>query len=186
MKIPCISVMQPHAQLIALGAKAIETRSRDFTGGYRGPLGIQASKRFPRDNQRLCYTVRAFRSVLEPHLGERIMVPEKTLPLGCIVAVGDLVDVVRIGAMTSDITVPMARHLGYSWLSIYDAACQRELAFGDYTPGRYMYLLKNVVALEKPIPAKGRLGLWSWEAPEDASRLLDGRTHDEMPGMGER
>jgi len=38
-----------------------------------------------------------------------------------------------------------------------------EYAFGDYTPGRYAWLLSDVQALPTPIPAKGQLGLWRWE-----------------------
>ena len=35
---------------------------------------------------------------------------------------------------------------------------------GDYTPGRYAWKLANVQKLPEPIPAKGRQGLWNWEA----------------------
>ena len=41
---------------------------------------------------------------------------------------------------------------------------QDELALGDYTPGRYAWKLANVQKLPEPIPAKGRQGLWNWEA----------------------
>jgi hypothetical protein len=36
----------------------------------------------------------------------------------------------------------------------------RERAFGDYTPGRYAWLLKDVRHLPAPMAAKGKLGLW--------------------------
>ena len=39
-----------------------------------------------------------------------------------------------------------------------------ELALGDYTLGRYAWKLANVQKLPEPIPAKGRQGLWNWEA----------------------
>jgi hypothetical protein len=38
-----------------------------------------------------------------------------------------------------------------------------ELSFGDYTPGRYAWILENVQALPGPIPCKGALGLWEWK-----------------------
>ena len=38
----------------------------------------------------------------------------------------------------------------------------QERAFGDYTSGRYAWLLGNIQKLETPIPAKGALGLWDW------------------------
>jgi hypothetical protein len=38
-----------------------------------------------------------------------------------------------------------------------------ELAYGDYTPGRYAWILKDVKQID-PVPAKGHLGLWNWDA----------------------
>ena len=43
----------------------------------------------------------------------------------------------------------------------------QERAFGDYTPGRYAWLLSDVRPLAAPIPAKGQLGLWRWEGAID-------------------
>lgn len=40
---------------------------------------------------------------------------------------------------------------------------QQELAFGDYTPGRYGWMLANPILFEKPTPAKGQQGLWSFD-----------------------
>jgi len=40
-----------------------------------------------------------------------------------------------------------------------------ERAFGDYSPGRWAWLLADVKPLTTPIPARGALGLWNWEAP---------------------
>jgi hypothetical protein len=77
-----ITLTQPWATLIALGAKCIETRSwRTF---YRGPLAIHAGKKLP---------FWVFRDVLEAH-GEFHGFLE--LPLGAIVATCTLVDCVRI------------------------------------------------------------------------------------------
>jgi hypothetical protein len=166
-----ISLLQPFASLMALGAKSIETRSKDFTGGYRGVIGIHASKGFPKENERLCYTD-PFYSALGINYGNYY--PHQYLPLGCIVAVGDLVDVVQIKSRdhAEDVII---KHLDIfhgsnpeGQFARYERV-QQELAFGDYTPGRYMLLLRNVVALEKPIPAKGRLGLWEFEM-EDPRR----------------
>jgi hypothetical protein len=174
MKIPCISIMQPFASLIAIGAKGIETRSKDFTGGFRGTLAIHASKRFPKEYEQLCYT-ELFYSALGINYGNYY--PHQYLPLGCIVAVGDLVDVVKITDDVIWVYHQMGKHLfpaktfaQWYWNDLQSfQQFSRELAFGDYTPGRFMLLLKNVVALEKPIPAKGRLGLWEFEM-EDPRR----------------
>lgn len=74
-----ISLWQPYASAIALGHKAIETRS--WSTRYRGPLAIHAAQRFRGDEKRFAQVERA--------LGR---VPAR-LPLGAIVAVVDLVDV---------------------------------------------------------------------------------------------
>ena len=38
-----------------------------------------------------------------------------------------------------------------------------EYAFGDYRIGRYAWVFENPMLFEKPIPARGRQGLWNWE-----------------------
>jgi hypothetical protein len=38
--------------------------------------------------------------------------------------------------------------------------------FGDFTPGRYAWDLKDINPLPHPIPARGRPGLWDWLPPE--------------------
>jgi hypothetical protein len=37
-----------------------------------------------------------------------------------------------------------------------------EYLFGDFTPGRYAWILNNIEILKKPIPAKGQLSLWEY------------------------
>lgn len=65
------------------------------------------------------------------------------LPLGCIIAICRLGEVYPISA--SD------------WIP------SKERPFGDYTPGRYGWMLEDIHALAEPIPIKGRLRLWDWD-----------------------
>ncbi len=37
-----------------------------------------------------------------------------------------------------------------------------ELLFGDYRPGRYVWVLDNIKKLSKPVAVKGKQGLWNW------------------------
>ena len=166
----CLSIQQPFASLIALHAKSIETRSRDFTGGYRGPLAIHASK--GKDYMHLC-SKPLFSDALE-HSGATIeqgicYYDGWHLPMGAIVAVADLEDVVKTSDLESNWKV-IWPHVNKAWprcmlpgQRTIQERTKTELVFGDYTPGRYMLLLSNVVALPSPIPAKGRLGLWEFE-----------------------
>lgn len=131
-----LSITQPWATLIAIGAKTIETRS--WNTGYRGRMAIHAAKGFPRYARETLFE-EAFRVPLEA-AGYHIAAD---LPLGCVVATCNLV---RIHRVQPDTVVPSA-----------------ERPFGNYDIGRYMWMLEDVVPLTGFVPAKGRLGLWEWE-----------------------
>jgi hypothetical protein len=107
------------------------------------------------------------------------------LPLGAVVAVGRLVDVLPIGGPTSfssgifegelpptagmDVVVhhPL---LGISAFEKESLVLDRwdgptedisgELPWGLYEPGRYAWLFEDIRKLPEPIPARGRQGLW--------------------------
>ena len=36
---------------------------------------------------------------------------------------------------------------------------------GDYSAGRWVWLLEDIQPLPQPIPAKGHQGFWNWEPP---------------------
>ena len=46
---------------------------------------------------------------------------------------------------------------------LFESEFGQELAFGNYTPGRYAWILEGVKPLADPIPAKGALSLWEWK-----------------------
>jgi len=157
-----ITIAQPYATLIALGQKKIETRS--WSTSYRGPLAIHAAKgpghlgsfKALRD---LCGTQPFFDALMPivPNYNaycDRDAIFEQ-LPLGAIIATCVLVDCVPTEHIRS---VKIVRRGNHEWLWT-----ENEKAFGDYTPGRYAWLLSNVRALPEPIPARGALGLWEWQ-----------------------
>lgn len=41
---------------------------------------------------------------------------------------------------------------------------ERERSFGDYRPGHFAWELGHIWRVEPPIPARGALGLWHWDA----------------------
>ena len=137
-----LTLTQPWATLVAIGAKRIETRS--WNTKWRGPLAIHAAKRFPIEAQELCFT-EPFRSHLDNYvkLGETYL-GDHAFPLGCIIATCELVNVLRI-------TEQHRPHI------------EPELSFGDYSIGRYMWFLEDIKAFSEPVQAKGALGLWNWE-----------------------
>lgn len=45
---------------------------------------------------------------------------------------------------------------------------QEEIEFGDYSPGRWVWMLRNPVKFSNPIPWKGSLSIWTvniWDLP---------------------
>lgn len=143
----CISLWQPWASAIAVGAKRIETRS--WPTAYRGPLLIHASK--TQAPAAIFHEVCQFAG-MRSNSGESCC-----LPLGAIIAVAELVDCRQISQYNSpSYTGPLLIRGGCMALKP-DA---RELALGDYNPGRYGWVLANVRALPTPIPYRGRQGLF--------------------------
>ena len=156
--IKAITLYQPWASLVAMGEKMIETRS--WSTRYRGELAIHASKRFSPEEQKFCNR-EPFRSALVANNVCRI---ERDLPLGMVIAVCKLVDCVIIDP-ENPIIIGTIVDLRLE-KEVFIPPDEPELSFGDYTPGRYAWILDEVRMLPDPIPASGMLGLWNWEMPE--------------------
>lgn len=155
-----LTLTQPYASLAAIGAKRIETRS--WSTSYRGPLAIHAGVGLgPVGGKRglttLCAEPVFFRA-LEPHCrvvyrnGSDTIDPDD-LPLGAVVATCTLVDVVPTGLYRP------VTHGDQTW-QVPPGNMSQEYSFGDYTPGRFAWLLANVRRLPEPVLVKGALGLW--------------------------
>jgi hypothetical protein len=43
----------------------------------------------------------------------------------------------------------------------------QEDAFGDWSPGRFAWLITDIWHLVEPVPAQGRQQLWNWQLPDD-------------------
>ena len=39
---------------------------------------------------------------------------------------------------------------------------EQERILGDYSPGRFAWVLKNPVMFSEPVPASGKQGWWNW------------------------
>lgn len=139
----CISLWQPWASLVAIGAKTCETRSWETL--YRGPLAIHAAKKWNRELERLCFTS-PFLGALRQNKADADQAMIDEMPFGAIVATVRLVDCVYIEPRTTPIE-------------------SDERAFGDYTPGRFRWDLTDLRRLDTPIPWKGAQGLF--DIPDD-------------------
>ena len=150
-----LSLTQPWATLVAIGAKKVETRS--WGTRYRGRVAIHAAKGFPTYARALAGHNRWARAALA-EAGYGIT---RALPLGAIIAVATLADVRGTGPNELQPA---------GW--IFDLIGQ-EQAFGDYSPRRFGWFLEDVQPLANPIPCRGALGLW--EVPADVLAMIDER-----------
>lgn len=134
-----ITIHHPWASLIACGEKRIETRS--WPTKYRGEIAIHAGiKPIPRD-----------------YYGIRDLLPcVCDFPYGKVIAIAELVDCLQVSATFND-TGPFS-----AMLENLRSINGKEFMFGDYTPGRYAWILANVRRIE-PVPAKGMQRLWEWD-----------------------
>ncbi len=46
---------------------------------------------------------------------------------------------------------------------IRDSLTEREKALGDYSPGRFAWVLQNPEMFDTPIPERGKQGWWNWD-----------------------
>jgi len=154
-----LSIRQPHASLVALGEKHVETRSR--LTKYRGPIAIASSASWKRVSKERACEDPAFRAAWRRHAD--VVDDVHDLPLGVIVAVGFVVDCVP-----SETIVAQKRRR----LALASVRCGRsEIAFGDYSPRRFGWVLADIHRLEVPVPCKGALGIWHLPTPTRAQLI---------------
>lgn len=167
-----ISLLQPWATLIAIRAKTIETRS--WSTKYTGPLAIHASGTMRKVGKDACKEVEILNALVAVGFDRYDLIwnPERVLPLGKVVATARLAHCMEI---------PEERKYGWYFngkgqaMTLKDdGICfsggkpvrippnEPEVCFGDYTPGRFAWVLEDVRPIT-PVEALGSLGLWEWE-----------------------
>lgn len=147
-----LTIRQPYASLIAAGMKTVETRS--WTTMHRGPIAIHAAQAVDDDVELAVAGFTAKQTI--------------PMPIGCVIATARLVDVVPMLDRydTSDSYVGPHVLVDEASAVYVDRHTQWSLdgqrRFGDYAPGRYAWLLTDIVPIA-PQPATGSLQLWEWE-----------------------
>jgi hypothetical protein len=137
--VKAITLVQPRATLIAIGALFTETRPHGTP--HRGQVAIHAAFWIPSFAHRLIESEPVW-SILK-----RAHVDHLALPRGFVVAVADLVECEEIGVGFS----PPPNRL--------------EIRVNDFDEFRFIWRFEKVRPLVPPIRANGRPGLWDWPPP---------------------
>ncbi len=147
-----LTLWQPWATLIVIGAKKVETRS--WMACFRGRFAAHAAK-----------TLRGIELVKAMPEKERSYILDALeaagyrrdmmdLPLGEILGTADLYDCLPMGELLSR-------------TRIHPLNTERERAMGDWSYNNYGFLLKDEVKFAEPIPARGGQLWWRWDSPEE-------------------
>jgi hypothetical protein len=144
-----LTLFQPWASLVALGIKKIETRH--WSTAHRGPLAIHAgSAGRSLDGDTGAYGQQLLAHPLLAPLIQQYQLPAQLAgwPFSCILGTVDLhscrrsSDFNRAGSQISEL----------------------ELLLGDYSDGRYGWMMADPVLFVPPVPSRGLPGLWDWKA----------------------
>lgn len=125
-----LTVRQPYAGLIAAGIKHYETRPKPTR--HRGDVVIHAGKHWDIPTAVLYADLRA--TFVNHFRGKHI-----SMVLGVTLCIVTLTDCVPVESLN-----PSAL----------------ECAIGDYTPGRYAWILENPRPIAR-VEVRGQLGLWN-------------------------
>jgi hypothetical protein len=176
-----ITIWQPWASLIAIGAKKYETRS--WATRYTGPIAIHAAKIDPCKLPLL--GMKEFEEAAKAEM-QKAELAWCFLPTGSVIATAWLKRCEKIEAEPDGTpffrywpTVAEMLQLQHDFPGQRDYQCQRvrrfpeaerkELLFGDWTPGRYAWEFKNMKVLDVPIPVKGAQRIWNWEPDKEVT-----------------
>ena len=133
-----LTLYQPWASLVAIGAKRIETRTWKTT--YRGPLAVHAARCIPKPylfHSHSDFELRLLRLASAAAASDR-----NEFPRGAVLCICELVD-----------CTPTTSFSPYFVEQLY----------GDFTPGRWAWMLQLREIFTKPIPARGGRRIWEWD-----------------------
>jgi len=157
----CLSLWQPWASAIAVGAKTIETRC--WSTSFRGPIAIHAAKRCKKDELIDVQSSGGWCGALYD-LGVRMGQVERLwdlLPFGAIVAIATLEECRPTDTFTVKTLDTMKCPETLLWTEgLCEAYSWTERMMGDFSPGRYGWVFSQVERLKTPIPCRGQRQLF--------------------------
>lgn len=150
--LPCLTIIQPWATLVALGVKRVETRDWTRPGLAGRRVAVHAAARWTPAQAAFAshpavaavLAAAGFRASADPRA-------PGMLPLGAVLATVRVVGFAEYAALDPA-----------SWRAVAAAA------MGDHGHGRYAWVLADAEALPSPVPARGERGLWAWRGTPPA------------------
>lgn len=147
LTIKCLTLTQPWASLMAIGAKTIETRSWKVPVDSWGLIGIHAGKGLA-DMTEFDFAELCNRDPFATALAHGGYMDARELPRGAILAIANI-----------------------AWIkptTFENPPEEPERSFGNYAPGRYAWHIDHVMPLPRPVLARGYQSLWPYTlSPEE-------------------
>jgi hypothetical protein len=154
--VKALPLWQPWASLVEVGAKRIETRHWPAPAALLGQrIAIHATK---TPAHLAIGGTEPFRSALVNAYPQMV----SGLPLGAIIAT---VVLDRCTQITADAADELERRN------------PAEYVFGNYEPGRFAWVLRDVVRLAEPVPFKGSQGIF--DVPDELLGLPAPARHEQ-------
>lgn len=133
------TVYQPFAFAIVAGIKPHETRPRRTN--IRGRVAVHAGMKEIDAVLKRCSEEYREKIIQLQHESPFI---DNVLYRGGIIGTVEIVGCVPVEEVVNRLT-------------------ERERLLGDYSPGRFAWVLKDPIMFDEPIPARGQQGWWEWE-----------------------
>lgn len=161
-----LTLHQPWAELVAQGYKHWETRSWPTT--HRGLLAIHSSREWKYIGEAIVGCDSENEPILRPPF-DRCLIPTFDYLYGAM-STGGIVGLVNV---TSCQPAPQVRRMLLEMLGSSDPVehdyAEQNLAFGDFSPGRWAWKLDHIVAIETHI-VRGHQRLWT--VPPDVETYI--------------
>ena len=165
-----LTLHQPYASLVEYKIKAVETRDWHAGWAVGQRIAIHAGKTVAKYCDPATYE--AIAEIYGPDWRE-------TIPTGCVVATAKLSRILHVGRWADNDATAV------SCIDINDRSPIRELTnvkidpHGDFSFGRYLWMLEDVKSAEPRIKVPGRMKLWNLVTPETMEMLAAHRAQFE-------
>lgn len=159
--IKAITLHQPWASLIAVGAKPFETRD------WHPPRWLIGQRIAIHAGKTLRAIIEAQREPLEMDqaIADALDLPIarwRNLPLGAVVCTAKLAGAYKSAGIGTDLV-----WIAQSVRGSAETPIIKPDYVGDYSRGRWLWYLTDVERLDPPVPARGAQGFWDWTPEAD-------------------